>query len=181
MGLPVGRKIMSFDAIGNVAELISSIAVLISLIYLAVQIKKSTETARTSTYHSIVSAFGDMNQTMASVPDLSFLYVRALEEFESLDESEKARISQLFYSTFRYFENMFYQHEKGYLEDDVWVGWERLMVTYFRRSGFQIWWSMRRDVFSKAFVAFLESAESVESIASYYELTQQESAAAIAD
>ena len=133
---------MSFDDLGNIAEFISSIAVLISLIYLAVQIKKSTETARTSTYHSIVADFGDMNQTMASVPDLSYLFVEAMEDFDGLEASEKARISQLFFLSFRYFENMFYQYRKGYLEKDVWVGWERLMVTYFRRAGFQSWWAM---------------------------------------
>ena len=163
---------MSFDDLGNLAEFISSIAVLISLIYLAVQIKKSTETARTSTYHSIVSDFGDMNQTMASVPDLSYLYVTALEDFEGLEPSEKARISQLFYLSFRYFENMFYQYQKGYLEEDVWIGWEKLMVTYFRREGFQSWWAMRRDVFSSSFVEFLESSKAVESVASYRAITE---------
>jgi len=169
---------MTFDELGNLGEFISSIAVLVSLIYLALQIKKSTETARTSTYHSIVSDFGAMNQTLATAPELAQLYVRALEEFETLDTGEKARISQLFYLTFRSFENMFYQHQKGYLDEDVWIGWEKLMVTYFRREGFQTWWAMRREVFSQSFVAFLESAEAVDSIASYYEVTQQQTAAA---
>lgn len=162
---------MTFDELGNLAEFISSIAVLISLVYLAVQIKKSTEAARTSTYHSIVSDFGAMNQTMANVPDLSYLYVTALQDFDALEASEKARISQLFYLTFRYFENMFYQHEKGYLEDDVWVGWERLMVTYFRQPGFQAWWALRREVFSTSFVTCLESADEVSNVASYYDVT----------
>jgi hypothetical protein len=163
---------MTFQELGNVGEFIGSIAVLISLIYLGVQIRKSTETARTTTYQSIVSDFGAMNQVMASAPDLSYLYVTAMEDFEGLAADEKARISQLFYMTFRYFENMFYQHEKGYLEDDVWAGWERLMVTYFNRRGFQTWWALRRDVFSGSFVLFLETAENRQPVPSYADITR---------
>lgn len=161
---------MSIDELGSLAELISSVAVLISLIYLGVQIRKSTEAARTSTYHSIVAAFGSMNQSMANSPDLSLLYVSALEDFEALSPAERARISQLFFSSFRYFENMFYQRERGYLEEDVWVGWERLMVTYFRRPGFQSWWGMRREAFSRAFVEYLESEQGAELIPSYRDI-----------
>lgn len=160
---------MTFNELGNIGEFVSSIAVLISLIYLAIQVRKSAEAAQTSTYHSIVSDFGQMNQVMAAEPDLSFLYVTALESFADLEPSEKARISQLFYLTFRSFENMFYQRKKGYLEDDVWIGWKKLMVSYFQRPGFQIWWSMRRDVFSQSFVEFLEHAER-EILPSYQDL-----------
>lgn len=161
---------MSIEEIGSVAELISSIAVLVSLIYLGVQIRNSTEAARTSTYHEIVAAFGGLNQTMAGSPDLSLLYVSALEDFEALTAAERARISQLFYQTFRYFENMFYQHQRGYLEDDVWIGWNKLMITYFRRPGFQTWWALRREAFSSGFVAYLESEEAAELIPSYRDI-----------
>lgn len=163
---------MNFEALGNLGEFISSIAVLGSLIYLGVQIRRSTETARMATYRSIVSDFGSMNLTMAADPELSYLYVQALEQFDELEPSQKARMSQLFYLTFRSFENMFYQHQKGYLEDEVWLGWERLMVSYFYRPGFHAWWEMRREVFSLSFAEFLENAELKGAIPSYLEITQ---------
>ena len=163
---------MNFEALGNIGEFISSIAVLGSLIYLGVQIRRSTEAARMATYRSIVSDFGSMNRTMFADPELSYLYVQALERFDDLEPNQKARMSQLFYLTFRSFENMFYQHQKGYLEDEVWLGWERLMVSYFYRAGFQSWWVMRREVFSLSFAEFLENADSTETIASYLEITE---------
>jgi len=163
---------MTLESLGNLGEFISSIAVLISLVYLAIQIKKNTETERTSTYQSIVSDFGNMNQSMASDPDLTFLYVKAMEDFAALDAAEKARISQTFYMTFRYFENMYYQHRRGYLEAELWVGWQRLMLTYFARPGFQTWWKARREVFSEPFADFLETAKLDRPIVSYAEITR---------
>jgi len=48
-----------------------------------------------------------------------------MEKFGDLDVSEKARVSQLFFATFHNFENMYYQNRKGYLEEDVWLGWKQ--------------------------------------------------------
>ena len=163
---------MTLNELGNIGEFISSIGVIVSLIYLAVQIRKNTDTERTSTYQSVVSDFGSLNQTMSSNAKLSCLYVKGMENFAELDADEKARISQLFFATFHYFENMYYQYRKGYLEEDVWRGWKRLMLTYYARPGFQTWWSIRRDVFSDSFGEFLETSEPDKHIASYSDVTQ---------
>lgn len=55
--LPAGRWSMSLEELGNLGEFVGSIAVLVSLVYLAIQIKKSTETERSSTYRAIVADF----------------------------------------------------------------------------------------------------------------------------
>ena len=162
---------MTLNELGNIGEFISSIGVVISLLYLAVQIRKNTETERMSTYQSVVSDFGSLNRTMSSNAELSYLYVKAMEDFGELDSDEKARVSQLFFATFHYFENMFYQHKKGYLEEDVWRGWKRLMLTYHARPGFQTWWSIRRDVFSESFGEFLETSDLDVHIATYSDVT----------
>jgi hypothetical protein len=95
-----------------------------------------------------------------------------MDDFGALDSDEKARVSQLFFATFHYFENMYYQHKKGYLEEDVWRGWKRLMLTYYAEPGFKAWWSVRRDVFSESFGEFLETTDLDVHIASYSDIAQ---------
>ncbi len=163
---------MSIQDLGSIGEFLSSIAVLVSLIYLAVQIKHNTAAAQTSTYQSVVSDFGALNRAMARTPDLAMLFVNAMEDFGSLSASEKARVSQLYFSSFHYFENMYYQNQKGYLENEVWEGWKRLMLTYHSRPGFQAWWVLRRDVFSKSFVEFLSKEKLDKPVASYFDVIQ---------
>jgi hypothetical protein len=163
---------MTLNELGNIGEIVSSIGVIVSLVYVAVQIRKNTETERTSTYQSVVSDFGSLNQTMSNNAELSYLYVKAMENFVDLKSDEKARVSQLFFVTFHYFENMYYQYRKGYLEEDVWRGWKRLMLTYYARPGFQTWWSVRRVVYSESFGGFLEASELDIEVASYKDVTQ---------
>lgn len=162
---------MTLEQLGNIGELVGAIGVIISLVYLALQIRTNTEAERTSTYQSIVSDFGALNNTMASTPELSHLFVRAMEDYHQLSPDEKARISQLFFQCFRFFENMFYQQRKGYLDDEVWTGWKRLMLTYHARPGFLTWWEHRRDVFSEPFVIFLETEKLDRKIATYYAIS----------
>ena len=162
---------MTLDQLANIGEFVSAIAVIISIIYLAIQIRQNTEAERTSTYQAVVSDFGALNNTMASNPELSHLYVRATENYHQLCTDEKARVSQLFFQCFHYFENMFYQYQKGYLDEDVWTGWKRLMLTYYAQPGFQTWWEHRRDVYSESFATFLETEKLDRKVASYHEVS----------
>ncbi len=162
---------MDLDQLGSIGSIISGIAVVISLIYLAMQIRQNTEAERTSTYQSIVSDFGFMNNNLAGNAELSHMFVDALENYNKFDDEEKARISQMFFQIFRMFENMFYQQKKGYLDQDLWIGWKRLMLTYFARPGFQTWWEHRRVVYAEPFVEFLETEELDITVKSYKDIT----------
>ena len=162
---------MVLDQLGSIGSIISGIAVVISLIYLAIQIRRNTEAERTSTYQSIVSDFGTMNNNLAGNPELSHMFVEALENYHEFNDEDKARISQMLFQMFRMFENMFYQQKKGYLDQDLWVGWKRLMLTYFARPGFQTWWEHRRVVYAKPFVNFLETEKLDINVKSYKDIT----------
>ena len=116
-------------------------------------------------------AFGALNNTMASTPELSHLFVEAMEDYHQLTSDQKARISQVFFQCFRFFENMFYQYTKGYLDEEVWIGWKRLMLTYYSRPGFQTWWQHRRDVYSEPFATFLETERLDRKVMSYHEIS----------
>lgn len=161
---------MNWEALGAAAEVVGAVAVVVSLIYLALQVKSNTESTRTSTYQSVVAEFGELNRSMASTPDMSMLFIRGMEDFESLTPDERARCSQLFFVCFHNFENMYYQYRKGYLEYDVWIGWQRIMLAYYARPGFQVWWSQRSDVFNTHFVEFLRTERPDRPIASYYDV-----------
>jgi hypothetical protein len=162
---------MTLDQLASIGEIIGGVGVVFSLVYLAIQIRTNTDAERTSTYQSIVSDFGAMNNTMAGTPELSHLFVQAMEDYHQLSIDEKARISQIFFQCFRYFENMFYQYKKGYLDEEVWIGWKRLMLTYYSRPGFQSWWEHRRDVFSEPFAIFLDTEKLDRKIMTYHEIS----------
>ena len=172
---------MTLDQFASIGEIIGAVGVIISLVYLAIQIRSNTEAERTSTYQSIVSDFGALNNSMASSPELSYMFVHGMENYHQFSSEDQARISQMFFQCFHYFENMYYQHRKGYLDDEVWAGWKRLMLTYHSRPGFQTGGEYLRDVYSVPFAHFLESEKPDRKIPSYYEISNLKSASSGTD
>ena len=56
---------MDWDAIGAVGEVLGALAVLITLFYLARQIRQNTEEIRSSNYHGVTDSFNELNLTVA--------------------------------------------------------------------------------------------------------------------
>ena len=56
---------MNWDAIAAVGELLGASAVLVTLIYLAVQIRQNTSAVATATYESTMTGFNDINIVVA--------------------------------------------------------------------------------------------------------------------
>lgn len=172
---------VTLEQFASIGEIIGGIGVVVSLVYLAIQIRSNTEAERTSTYQSIVSDFGALNNSMASSPELSYMFAQGMEDYHQLKPDEQARVSQMFFQCFHYFENMFYQYRKGYLDEEVWAGWRRLMLTYHSRPGFQTWWKYRRDVYSEPFAHFLETEKPDRKIPTYYEISNLKSVSSSTD
>ena len=162
----------NWEAIGAVGELIAAAGVVVSLIYLAFQIRQNTRQARGSMYDSIVSSLATFDRPIASDPQLARIFEDAIDDWGSIDGSGRARVMHLLSTLFKQFENVHYQYRQGTLEDELWLGWRQLMLSYFRRPGVQAWWSMRRGFYSASFRAFLERERPEEALLSPRELAR---------
>ena len=88
---------MDWDAIGAIGEIVGAVGVIGSLAYLAVQIRKSDQTARANSLQALWDGARDRsfnpNFTDREVGDL---FARGLSNFDALDSSDKRRFFWLF-------------------------------------------------------------------------------------
>ena len=66
---------MNWEAISAIGQLIGALAVIITIIYLAIQMKQNTAAVATSTYESTMTGFNDINVIVASTPELASLII----------------------------------------------------------------------------------------------------------
>ena len=64
---------MTLEDLGNIGEFVGAIAVVMSLLYLAIQIRQNTKTVRTSTYQSVLESSHRVNEYLAD-PQRERLY-----------------------------------------------------------------------------------------------------------
>ena len=93
---------MSWEAISALAEVVGVIAVMVSLIYLAVQIRQNTrqitssiEATRLAAFESNIESGNRVRELFILHPELIKLYVKGKDSFVNLEPIEKFRFGML--------------------------------------------------------------------------------------
>lgn len=142
---------MNWEAIGAVAELGAAIAVLISLLYLAIQIKYQSKESKLSAASDLSAGFNDFLGEMASNGSLAEIFVKGLKDLDSLDEVERLRYFSHMARMFRILEGLQKHNSEGRLEDASWAGVRNILIDFSAQKGFSDWWILRRHWYSKQF------------------------------
>jgi hypothetical protein len=148
---------MNIESMANYADVIGGIAVIVSLIYVGIQIRRNAKSSQSQANQSAHESLANVSLEVAKDSDLSSLTRKGMIAFEKLTEEEQFRFVMLMITVFRRFENIFYQYEKGFLEEELWDGYKQSMLLYFYTSGGQAFWNLRGEHFSGLFRNYLDS------------------------
>jgi hypothetical protein len=142
---------------GNFGEFVGAIAVVLTLAYLAVQIKESrAETARASR-QSAQQAVGDFNLRIASDESFYLLFCRGIFEPGKLTDEEVFRFDLAAYSMFDMFETLHATWKRGGLTDHDWRKWDTIIANYLTLEGIQVFWSRLSHQFTSDFQDYIDS------------------------
>jgi hypothetical protein len=147
---------MNWEAIGAIGEVAGATGVILSLLYLAIQIRGEARAKRASTVHDQSNAYRDFLHSLATDDQLSGIYLRGLRDADELDEAELVRFLSALGFLFRVFEEAFYHWNDGDLDDHVWHGFSAPIVDMLAYPGTIVYWEMRRHWYSAPFREFVE-------------------------
>lgn len=147
---------MDWSALSAVANVLAAVAVMVTVAYLAIQIRENTRATRSQTYQLATSALAEMAAIVGSDTELARIFRVGMVTPEKLDQDEFAQFGYLGISLFRRFENVFFQHQSGMIDEDFWIGHRDNILWFFHRPGMQAWWRDRKFAFSKSFREFLD-------------------------
>ena len=126
---------MNWEAISALGELVGAFAVLITLIYLAVQIRQNTAAVATSTYESTMTGFNDINIVVASHPALASLLDRGCQNSNSLNAEEVVQYNFLLRCYANQWWKLFKLFERGSLPAAEWGVFAREAAQFFEQPG----------------------------------------------
>ena len=149
---------MDWSAVSAVASMLGALAVTTTVVYLAIQIRENTRATRSQTYQLATSALAEMAGIVGSDKELARIFSVGMTNPEKLDPYEFVQFGYLGISLFRRFENVFFQHQSGMIDDDFWNGHRDNILWFFHRPGMQAWWKDRKFAFSRSFREFLDQS-----------------------
>ena len=144
------------DRVLKFGELIAAIAVVVSVIFVSVEIRQNSTAQVQSTTQSVVSDYIGSLERLVEFPDMTCLYIRGAQDYASLSGSERLRFSAYYMSTYYQLQEMHRLSEEGSIDDDTWSGFHGLLTETTRYPGVRQWFSDRRDWFSVRFQGYID-------------------------
>ena len=132
---------MNWEAIGAVGETLGALGVIISLVYLATQLKSNAVASAVEAKLATTKFMTDFNRDFIMDPDLYKLWDRGSKNPNDLTSDEFQRFSNLNLNAFWFFSASFYQLQVGKLEPGDLFELEKIMAFWLSRPGVRDWWS----------------------------------------
>ena len=143
---------MTLEDLGNIGEFVGAIAVVVSLLYLAIQIRQNTKTVRTSTYQAVLESSHRVNEYLGD-PRMERLYRVGRKDVSQLNEDELAQFRALVGQIVSFYEALFLQHQHGTIDDDFFLGRFNTFHRMICQPGVRAIWEERgRSYYSRSFV-----------------------------
>jgi hypothetical protein len=147
---------LTLTDLANLGEFVGGIVVVVSLIYLAVQVQHNTASLRTENYARTLERISAMQSMLGGDPELTEVHARGIADATSIGPLDRIRLTWWLMEAFGAFEFMFHQARAGSLPEEVWERWEATIAWWLTHPGVQAWWSGKPTPFSKSFSEFVD-------------------------
>jgi hypothetical protein len=146
---------MSLSDLASVGSLVSGVAVLGSLIYLALQVRQADRNQQASIRHSRVTRSVDIQLALID-PGVAAAFRHGLQNPDEITQTEVAQFLSACRAFFHNFEDSFYQHEAGLLNDAAFATVVAGLRGLAGCPGFRAAWKGGRRTWAGGFGDFMD-------------------------
>ena len=143
---------MNWDAIGAIAEVIGAIAVIITLAYLAIQIRQNSRLLESSLVEAHVNAASEISKILATDSDAANIFWDGLENSrDSLNLEQRRRFDALIFLFVTSGYQAYRQKDDAALTRADWI---------LNFQGFQDWWVQYSGTYPQDFTDYIATRKS---------------------
>jgi hypothetical protein len=150
---------VNLESLGNIGEFVGAIAVVASLLYLALQARHNTAALRSAAYRDATDSAAQVNALLAQDASLSELFGRGILDFASLDSTQQIQVGAVLGTLFGVYQELYYQQSKGHLDEELWAGFHTALSGFMRQPGVRDWWPTRAQLYSASFRELVASIQ----------------------
>jgi hypothetical protein len=145
---------MKLDRVSAIAEIVGSVALLVTLAYLAVQTAQNTAAMQASTRQAMLAEDRGLLALQFEFPEIVEYMSR---EVGSLTDREKIRLSTWLVIFCRNRESQWLQHQNGVIDDRTWEAYSAAVGAILSREIVRPWWEARATSgeFDPGFVSYV--------------------------
>ena len=126
---------MNWTKTSAVAEILSSVAILATLVYLGIEIQQNADATQANTRQAMLASDQQFLELIVENPDLHLLWYKP-----ELSDEESVRLSYFLISHFRMRENNWLQNQNGILDDATWHSYRSSIPAVLSSPRTRYWW-----------------------------------------
>ena len=143
---------MTLEQVYFTCEIVAALAVIMSLIYVGVQVKENTKATRATAAQSFVDTMNGYVGLINSSDSLADVLHKGSAGLDNVNGGEVIQFSAFHDQSFITFESFFYQWRDGVLDERLWDTYRHALVDLLHMKGGREWWENRCHWFSDDFV-----------------------------
>jgi hypothetical protein len=151
-----GEGASILENLGNLGDFLGGVAVLITIIYLAIQIRQNTAALRVSSRQEIVESYRSFIRPQLEDPSLLTLQIDGHRSFPDLPQPDRMRFAVLLTDHALHFQGALALHESGALDDETFRAYRDHFAASMMTPGGSRFWSAARSSYPRHVV---DSAE----------------------
>ncbi len=141
---------MTLVELGALGEFVAAIAVLVTLVYLTLQVRQGNALARAQTRQRMVE---EAERELHKIVDDPTIFKCFLKE-DPLSEEEKIKLVCWLIASLRQREYEWFQYRDGNIDREIWEAYRSVMLTHLTTPRTREWWgSFLSTSFDPGFVA----------------------------
>jgi len=127
------------EDLGNLGDFIGGIAVIVTLIYLATQIRQNTTAVRTASRQEVASGMRAVYR-LSMDSDAARAYAEGVQEYPDMPFNERSRFGFMLTDHALFFQGAFALYESGQLEEETYRGYLDWFACNVATPGGAAWW-----------------------------------------
>ncbi len=147
---------MNWEALGAIGEIVGAAGVVVTLGYLAIQIRQNTRSVRAAAFQEAIRDAAQSTDQLGRDPELSRIWFAGQRDFEALTGEERQRFAVYSTSVFRRYENIIYQAHHSALDPESWEGIRQQLRYALSQPGTVAWWKRGQNLFNRQLREFVE-------------------------
>ncbi len=147
---------MNWEAVGAFGEIVGAVGVVVSLLYLAIQIRGQNRESRLASVHELTESFRNAILSFQN-PNLADVFARAKTDFENLPETERLQFMSMVQHIFRVWEDAYHQYREKRLDPDLWEAMVVQFSGYLSLPGVMRVWAIRKQSYGADFRQFVDA------------------------
>ncbi len=147
---------MPLDQIANIAEISAAALVIVSLIYVGLQVKQSNQAAYASTNQAHAEVANGYIGLINASNNLADILHQGARGLSLLKEGNLIRFMAFHDQIFVAFQSFYFQYLRGALDERIWNTYKQAMLDLLAQAGQQEWWKLRQHWFDAEFRNYID-------------------------